>query len=270
MARVTGQPGMQHRILALGSVLLTACTTLGPMPATTGVSAIPANRPGGEVQAAVIPVFYLSEATQEAPHESSASPQLSTVFEPDRLFGTKGLILGARTWGEGGDSPFEPMIGWRHRFDDRFAAAVIAYGTIVHGESGGAFYDATRAGGELAVDTLLVPMGDYLGLHLQATLAATYIEATGRYCVNTVGVGTDCDDYSREVNGAIEGIYTSATAGASLDIARRPHGVLHGVRLAFLGAVGAMPKLRDGIQAPSKETYKSFGLLLTVGLGSDH
>ncbi len=261
---------MQHRILALGSVVLTACTTLGPMPATTGVSAIPANRPGGEVQAAVMPVFYLSEATQEAPHESSASPQLAGLFEPDRLLGTKGLILGARTWGGDGDTPIEPMIGYRRRLDERFAVAGIAYGTIAHGEGGGAYYDATRLGGELAVDALLIPMGDYLGLHFQATVAATYINASGRYCVESNGIGTDCDDYSREVNGEIEGIYTSATAGGSLDIARRPHGVFHGVKLAFLGAVGAMPKLRDGIQAPSKETYKSFGLLLTVGLGSDH
>src|SRR5665647_2649801 len=108
---------MQHRILAFGSVLLTACTMLGPMPATTGVSALPAERPGGEVQAAVMPVFFLSDATQQDKAPPRADPQLSALFEPDRLFGTKGLILGLRTWGEEGATPVEPMIGLRRKLD---------------------------------------------------------------------------------------------------------------------------------------------------------
>ena len=109
----------------------------------------------------------------------------------------------------------------------------------------------------------------WLALHVQATVAATFIDATGRYCVTATGEGTDCDDGTRRVDAELSGIYTSATAGASLDIARRGDGVLHGIRIAFLGAVGAMPQLRDGIQQPSKETYHSFGLSLTVGIGSD-
>jgi hypothetical protein len=259
---------MQHRTLAFGFVLLTACTTLGPMPATTGVSAIPAQRPSGEVQGAVMPVFFLSDATQSERPDPQASPQLSAVFEPDRLFGTKGLILGARAWGEAGDSPVEPMVGLRRKLDDRFAVAGIAYGTQARGESTGAAYRANRLGGELVLDALLLPFG-WLDFHVQATVAATYLDATGHYCVTESGEGTDCDDYSRRVDAELSGIYTSATAGASIDIARRSEGYLHGIRIAFLGAVGAMPQLRDGIQQPSKQSYHSFGLLLTIGIGSD-
>src|ERR1041385_8290449 len=49
-------PGMKHAVvralvvLVLGSGLLCACTTLGPNPATTGVSAIPAGRPSIDAQ----------------------------------------------------------------------------------------------------------------------------------------------------------------------------------------------------------------------------
>ena len=150
---------MQHRITALGSVLLSACTTLGPMPATTGISALPAERPGGEVQTAMMPVFFLSDTTQTEMPSPHGSPQLAAVLEPDRLLGTKGLILGARTWGETGDSVVEPMIGMRKKLDDRFAIAGIAYGTQARGESDGASYRATRLGGEFVADGLLVPMG---------------------------------------------------------------------------------------------------------------
>ena len=259
---------MQHRIYALGFVLLSACTTLGPMPATTGISALPAERPSGEVQVAVMPVFFLSDTTQAEDPGSQASPQLSALFEPDHLLGTRGLILGARTWGEGGDSPVEPMIGLRRKLDDRIAIAGIAYGTRVRGASSGASYRANRLGGEVAVDALLLPMG-WLDLRLQATLAGTFIDASGRYCVLANGEGTDCDDGSREVNGEVSGLFPSATAGAALDIARRSSGVVHGVRIAFLAAIGATPRLRDGVQQPMKDTYRSFGLSLTLGLGSE-
>ncbi|MDB4960474.1 MAG: hypothetical protein JWP01_473 [Myxococcales bacterium] len=256
-----------HSLIAV-SLLATACTTLGPMPATTGLSAVPTHRPGAEVQASVMPVFFLSDAAHEGDADAAATPQLSAILEPDRLFGSKGLILGARTWGESGDSPLEPMIGVRRRLDDTFAIAGIAYGTFARGESGGASYSATRFGGEAAIDATILPLG-YLEFHAQATLAATYLDASGRYCVSSNGEATDCDQYSRLVDGELAGIYTSATAGVSLDIARRPHGVLHGIRLAAMAAVGAMPRIRNGIQSASNDHYRSFGLSLTIGLGSD-
>lgn len=251
------------------SLVLAACTTLGPVPATTGVSAVPVGRPGGEVQAGVMPAFFLSDAARESDPLSPATRQLSAVLEPDRLLGTKGLILGARTWGESGDSPFEPMIGIRRRLDDSFAIAGIAYGGRAAGAQRGASYAADRLGGELAIDVTLLPLASWLAVHAQATVSATYLDARGTYCVASSGEGIDCDDTSRRVDGTIEGVYGAATAGISVDLARRPHGVLHSVRIAMLGAIGARPRIRDGVQEPSDDHYKSIGLSLTIGIGDD-
>ncbi len=259
---------MSARTLVPLLVLGTACTTLGPMPSTTGVSAVPAGRPGAEIQAGVQPAFYLSDTARDSDALSQVTQQLSGVIEPDRVFGTKGLILGARTWGDDGDSPFEPMVGVRRRLDDTFSIAGIAYGTHARGASGGASYAASRFGGELVIDATLIPFASWLALHGQVTASATYLDAHGTYCVGSDGQGIDCEDTSRRVDGTVEGIYAAATAGLSVDIARRPHGVLHSVRISMLGAVGARPRIRDGIQEPG-DHYKSIGLSLTIGFGDD-
>src|SRR5580693_9452717 len=88
-----------------------ACTTLGPMPATTAISAVPSDRPGLEVQAAVVPAFYLSDAAQSS-NAGQATSQLSFLLEPDRLLGMPGLIVGLREFGASGDSLVEPYIGY--------------------------------------------------------------------------------------------------------------------------------------------------------------
>jgi hypothetical protein len=103
---------------------------------------------------------------------------------------------------------------------------------------------------------------------LMASLSATYLDATGEYCVNGSGVAIDCDDTSRRVDGAVEGIYTAATAGMALDLARRPHGSVQSIRLFLLGAIGVMPSLRDGMQMPSNNGYYSIGLGMSFGFGS--
>ena len=259
-----------HLHLALPALLLaTACTTLGPMPATTGMSALPVDRPGVELQTGMMPAFFLSDAAQDDEPQAPATPQLAALIEPDRLLGTKGLVLGARAWGEGGDSPLEPMIGVRRRLDDRFAIMGLAYGTHARGAKSGARYAATRIGGEVVIDGALIPRTSWLGLHAQATVSATYLDATGRYCVAASGNAIDCADTSRRVDGALSGVYAAATAGISLDLARRPVGVVHGVRLALLGAAGTMPRIRDGAQQASSDRYTSIGLALTFGLGSE-
>lgn len=255
--------------LALLASLTAACTTLGPNPATTGISAVPAGRPGVEVQAGIMPAFFYSDAAHDDTPTTPATEQLAALVEPDRVLGTRGLILGARTFGESGDSPIEPLIGLRRRLDDSFALAGVAYGTHARGEHNGASYQATRVGGELVLDGTLLPMATWLAVHVQATVSATYVDARGRYCVGGDGVAIDCEDTSRRVDATVEGVYTAATAGVSLDLARRPHGVTHGIRLAFLGAVGAMPRIRDGVQAPGQTAYRSIGLSLTIGLGSE-
>ena len=261
--------GMSPRILLSLTVLATACTTLGPMPATTGVSAIPNGRPGVELQAGIMPSTYLSDAAQPPDSNGEPTRQLSAILEPARWLGVKGLIVGARTWGDEGDSPVEPMIGMRRKLDDTFAIAGIVYGTRAHGEESGASYAANRVGGELAFDAKLIPFGGTVALHGQGSLSATYLDATGTYCVGSTGTAIDCDDTSRRVDAAVEGVYAAATGGFSLDIARRPHGVIHNIRVAFLASIGARPRIRDGIQEESKDHYKSFGLSLTLGLGED-
>lgn len=259
---------MSPRILASLTVLASACTTLGPMPTTTGISAVPNGRPGVELQASIMPSTYLSDAARDTESTGEPTRQLSALFEPARLLGVKGLIVGARTWGDEGDSPVEPMVGMRRKLDDTFAIAGIVYGTRAYGEEDEAHYTANRVGGELAVDATF-PGGGFVELHAQGSVAATYLDATGSYCVGTTGNGVDCGDGSTHVDAAIEGIYAAATGGLSLDIARRPHGVVHNIRIAALVSVGARPRIRNGIQEESKDVFKSFGLSLTLGLGED-
>ncbi len=242
------------------------------MPATTGISAVPANRPGVELQAGLIPAYFLSDSAREQDdHDTLPTQQLAALLEPDRALGTKGLIIGARSWGDDGDVQLEPMIGLRRKLDDRFAVAGVAYGTRARGGSeGAASYTAFRAGGEVAIDSTLIPIASWFSLHVQASVSATYLEAEGTYCVGGNGEGIDCDNTSRRVDGTIEGVYTSATAGIAVDIGRRAHGTLHGIRLALIGAVGAMPKIRNGVQEPSADRYQSVGLTMTIGFGDDN
>lgn len=263
---------MSTRYLVSLLLVVSACTTLGPMPATTGVSAVPSNRPGVELQAGIMPAYFLSDSTREQ-DESDTMPtqQLAALLEPDRALGTKGLIVGARSWGDDGDVQLEPMVGLRRKLDDRFAVAGVAYGTRASGGStGDASYTAFRAGGELAIDATLIPLASWLAVHVQASISATYLDAEGTYCVSADGQGEDCDDGDRRVDGAIEGVYGAATAGIAFDIGRRAHGTLHGIRLALIGAVGAMPKIRNGVQEPSADRFQSVGVSLTIGFGDDN
>jgi hypothetical protein len=257
------------RALLLLFVLLTACTTLGPMPTTTGMSAIPANRPGVEVQRGLVPAFYLSDAAQEGEPFTPVTAQTAALIEPDRILGTRGLVVGARQWGESGDAPFEPMVGLRRKVDKTFALAGFAYGTRASGAESGASYTANRLGGEFVVDAQAIPIFSWLALHVHAAVSATWIDAAGVYCAGADGLAVDCEDTSRRVAGDIRGLYTAATAGLSLDFARRPTGVVHGVRLSFVGSISGMPRIRDGVQEKSDDQVRSFGLTLTVGLGSD-
>lgn len=263
---------MSTRCLVPLLLVVSACTTLGPMPATTGISAVPSNRPGAEVQAGLVPAYFLSDSAREQDdHDTMPTQQLAALLEPDRILGTKGLIIGARSWGDEGDTQIEPMVGVRRRIDDRFAVAGVAYGTRARGGSAhDASYSAFRAGGELAIDATLIPIASWLAVHVQTSVSATYLDAEGTYCVRGDGQGTDCDDTTRRVDGTIQGIYSSATAGVSVDIGRRTHGTLHGIRLALVGAVGAMPKIRNGVQQPSADRYQSIGLSMTIGFGDDN
>jgi hypothetical protein len=245
-----------------------ACTTLGPTPATTGVSAIPIGRPGIELQAAITPGFHLSESARGDDTNGMGTSQVHAVVEPDRLFGTKGLILGARKWGEGNDSPIEPMIGYRRKLDSMFSVMGLAYGGHARGNEQEASYEAMRAGGELAIDLALQSQSGWIGVHFLASVSATYLDARGEYCVGGDGAAVDCDEGDRRVDGTIEGVYGAGTAGVALDIARRPQGAVQSIRFHLVGTFGRMPMIRDGQQMASDHNYTSVGAGLSFGFGA--
>jgi hypothetical protein len=258
------------RPLAIAAVCLSACTTLGPIPATTGISAVPNGRPGIEAQAAIVPGYFLSDAAQQS---SAGQPtgQLSLLLEPDRWLQVPGLIVGVRRFGSDTDSLVEPYLGYRHRIEDVLSLAAIGYGTSTSASQTLATYHATRLGLEVAADVRLLQLCDWVAVHGQVSGAITELHASGTYCVDTNGVGIDCSTDGTQntmVDGHIDGAFASGTAQLSLDIGRRPTGVLHDIRIAVLAAVGEMPQLSFGTEQ-TRATYQSWGLSLTVGLGDD-
>jgi hypothetical protein len=257
-------------LLPVTALLVSACTTLGPMPATTGIAAVPAGRPSVELQGGLAPGYYLSAATQDPTHRGSVSRQLSALIEPDRWLGTRGLIAGVRGGiSDGDDRTAEPFLGFRRRLSDDFALAVIGHGTVIRGSHRGASYRASRIGGELAVDARIAAPVSWLELHGQAAATAIYLDANGTYCANPDGFGVDCaqDGNDRMVDGTARGLFPAATASLALDIARRA-GVFHGGRVALVGSTGLMPQVRDGMDSTSVR-YAAVGLTLTLGFGSD-
>lgn len=250
-------------------LVLSACTTLGPMPATTGVSAIPAQRPGFEAQLGAIPAFYLSRAAQD---KAGGGPVLafSTLFEPDRWLDLPGLIIGARLFGQSGDTPGEPYVGYRKKIDQLSLAAVV-YGTGKRSSSKLASYHATRGGIELAADVPLWSPAEWFAMHVQASLEATRIKATGTYCVDMMGLAIDCDqmDMSKNtlIDGAIDGYFPAGTLTLGFDFGRRSTGIFQSARVAILGTTGQMPLVKNGAQV-STDYYASIGLTMTLGLGA--
>jgi hypothetical protein len=247
----------------------TGCTSLGPMPTTTGLAAVPAGRPGVEVQAGLVPGYHVSAATQEPTHKGDPISQVLGLLEPDQWLGTHGLVVGARHWGEHDDNAIEPFLGYRHRLDDNFAIGLFGYGTTMAATDHGASYHATRIGGELAVDARVIAVTRWLALHGQAAISTTYLDAHGTYCADSNGLGVDCnqDGTDRMVDGSIHGAFTSATAALALDFGRLSDGAFHSLRVALLGSAGVMPQVRDGKETDGAR-YASLGLSLTIGFGA--
>lgn len=250
------------------SGLWAGCTTLGPMPTTTGLAAVPSARPGFEVQGGIVPGYLLSEATQKPTHKGNPTPQALVVAEPGEWLGLGGLVVGARTWGQEGDVAIEPVIGYRHQLDDHFAIALVGYGGKMTGAERSASYRANRLGGELAIDARMLRVASWLAIHGQAAVSTTYLDAHGRYCVDSAGLGVDCDDDSNDhmIDGVVRGAFTAGTASLALDFGRSSFGTFHVVRVAVLGSAGVMPQVRDGTQRDVAR-YASLGLALTLGFG---
>jgi hypothetical protein len=240
------------------------------MPATTGVSAVPINRPGGEVQVGPVPGFFLSSSAH-AKGEGTPIMQASAMVEPDRWLRIKGLVLGARLFGKSGDTPGEPYIGYRRTLGERLSIGGGLYGTSKRSAQKLASYHATRIGGEAALDARIFE-SQWFGFHLQGAVSATRIDASGKYCVDTMGIAVDCnvDDTSMNtlIDGEQAGIYPAATGSLVLDFAKGRDGVFDGARLALMFATGSMPIMNNG-EKTGTDAYASGGLTLTLGIADD-
>jgi hypothetical protein len=251
-------------------VLLTGCTTLGPMPATTGVSAVPINRPGGEVQIGPVPGFFLSSSAHST---SQGSPimQLSALVEPDRWFKLPGLVIGARLFGQDGDTPGEPYVGYRRTVRKDMSIGGGIFGTSKSSTQKLASYKASRIGGEAALDAQLLE-SEWFGFHLQGAVSATRINASGEYCVDMMGIAKDCNIEDPSMNTMIDGkqtgVYPAATGTLALDFAKGRDGVFDGARLGLMFATGTMPMMKDGVKT-GNETYAAGGLTLTLGIADE-
>src|SRR5689334_11556166 len=101
---------MRHALLVLS---LTGCTTLGPMAANTGMSAVPHGRPTFDVAVAAQPGYYLSASTTEN-QRGGVLPSLALLFEPDRWVNLPGLYLAGRVIGASDAGTLvEPILGYR-------------------------------------------------------------------------------------------------------------------------------------------------------------
>jgi hypothetical protein len=240
------------------------------MPATTGVSAVPINRPGAEVQAGPVPGFFLSSSAH-ATAQGAPIMQASALVEPDRWLGVKGLVLGARLFGQSGDTPGEPYLGYRRTLREGVSVGAGIFGTSKRSSERLASYHATRFGGEAAVDGQLLDT-EWIGLHVQGALSATRIDASGSYCVDAMGIAKDCNVDEPAMNTMIDGkqtgVYPAATGSLALDFAKGRDGLFDGARIALMFATGTMPLMANG-EKTGTDTYTAAGLTLTLGIADE-
>ncbi len=249
--------------------ILTGCTSLGSMPSTTGIAAVPAGRTGGELQAGLMPVYRLSSAASGEDRGGNTINHLSALFDPDALLGVPGLFIAGRVFTQESETNVEPMIGYR-RSMGLLSIAGVGYGTKASGEANGASYEAIRAGGEVIVDVAAIQIASSVALHVQGAVNATYLSATGRYCVNAEGNGDDCaeDGSVPRIDAELAGLYSAATLTLALDIGRGSKSYFHGARLGGMLSAGHMPRLINGSQRKG-DAYLTGGVSLTVGFGAN-
>ena len=257
------------RRAAILLVSLAGCTQLGPMPATTGISATPIGRTALQGQVGVVPGFYASQSAQNEA-AGNAIKHASLLFEPGKTLHLPGLLVGGRIIGQDDDMPIEPYIGYRHRLSDRIAVGGVGFGAAKRAESNGASYHGTRFGGEAMIEANLLDELRWLHLRTQAAISLTRVMASGRYCVDDNGVGIDCsqDGPNTFVSGKTVGLYPAGTASATFDVGRH-RGWFDGAQLAFLVTLGRMPLVVDGRESGT-ENYVVAGLTLTLGIGLDN
>lgn len=273
--RAKAAVGLRIRVaaFALAVSALSACTTLGPTPAMTGIPAPPLERPGVELQVGLVPGYYLSTSVTEEP-KASVLPQIAGVFEADDLISVPGLLVGARYAGDSSSGgALEPLLGYRTHLDAerRFSLAALGFLAYASADDNAASFNAWRGGLEGGVDARITGASKYVELHTNLGLTFTALDADGTYCVGVDGkYGIDCpDDPSRQtrVTGSASGVFPSAHAGLSLDFARHLVGPFHGVRVAADLAGGTLPTMIAGEQHGAK-LFGTGGLSLTLGLGA--
>ncbi len=250
---------------------LAGCTQLGPMPATTAMSVVQAGRPDLELQAGLVPGYYLSSAVERSPDGTTMS-QLAALFEPDRLLSLPGVVAGARYAGDGKSGPsIEPMLGYRRAFgaDRALSLGVFGYGTHAQSTRHGASYSATRAGVETGIDLRATPQSYWLEIHFMPAVSLTGLSASGTYCLDAAGqYGADCPDTNANpVRAQASGFYPSVSGTIALDIAHHLNTFFHGVRLAAQIATGTMPTVVAADQK-NATSYVSSGLTFTLGFGA--
>ncbi len=254
-------------------VMMTGCTTLGPVPMVSGQSMAPNPRTNVEAQAAAVPGYYLSSATTEG--EGTPQRQVAALFEPGELLGLEGLSAGGR-WVGGGDEGghVEPMIRYRAAIDEegRAGVGVVGWGALHEGSADEASYEAKRAAIEVGADVRLTPESHWVEVHWTAALAATAMDASGRYCAGDDGAGIQCGDSGTsgaESNAEVEasGVYPAGTMGIALDVGGRFDGPFHGARVFGMVGGGWMPRVRNGEPA-DRTPFHSVGLGVQVALGA--
>lgn len=250
-------------------LVLTACTSLGPMPATTGVSAIPLGRPGVEGAIGVVPGFMASQAAQDKAG-SVAINNASFLLDVDRWLPAKGLLIGGRIFGKDGDTPFEPTIGYRRRLIDAVAIGVVGFGSTKRRDTQAATYHGVRLGGEAMADVKLYSPNEYVQLHAQGAVSVTHILASGVYCIDpATGAGEDCKQDTTQntvISGKFVGVYPAATATLSVDVGGKREGVFNSIRLSLLGSAGQMPLVMFGAEHDTGMYYQ-LGASISVGVG---
>jgi len=244
------------------------CTTLGPMPGMTAVSAVPQQHPDAEVQLARVPGYHLSSATQEDAHGSTMD-QLSLLFEPNDWIGVQGLGAGARFVGSEDDGHLEPMLRYRRFLDDdeRIAFAVTGFGTHASGADKGASYTLNRGGAEFTLDTRVTPKNSWFELHLLGGSGLIALFADGDYCADSEGFGVECGEgVSGSTHGEVNDVFPTFFVGLGLDGARHLDSAFHSARLAGWLGGGFMPVVQNG-ELEEKRGWAAAGLGLTLGFG---
>jgi hypothetical protein len=246
------------------------CSTLGPVPATTAISPIPAPREGGEVQLAAVPGYFMSQTVTEEP-KGGGLTGLSVAIDPAKLLGAPGVVVAARLIGPEEDTQLEPIVGYRRSFGGGLGASVagFVFGASGRGEVDGASAKTSRLGSEVSADLRIGPASRWAEAHLLAGVSLQYVKASGTYCTEeTMQYGRDCPDVIvTQIDGSAKGAYPAATVGVAGHFGRHRASVFHGGRVFAMLTIGAMPTVVGGVQE-SATGYLAIGLGVSLAFGA--